>query len=238
LTSGATGVETSLDRSDVRVGIVDDHALVSETLSLVLNDKGFAAKGLQPSTFADVPPFVDDNDLNVILLDLHLGELGSSVPLIPQLCDLGCKVIMLTAETSKPLLGACIEAGAATVVSKVVTFTQLMDRVTPLLDDVVEQALAERYELLASLRTHREEARRRLEPFGSLTVREHEVLVALTQGRSAEEIASEMFVSMATVRSHIRAILQKLGVKSQLAAVALATRAGWSPEGERPEGSR
>ena len=36
------------------------------------------------------------------------------------------------------------------------------------------------------------------------------------------------FVSLATVRSHIRAILQKLGVNSQLAAVAAATKAGWN----------
>jgi two-component system nitrate/nitrite response regulator NarL len=47
------------------------------------------------------------------------------------------------------------------------------------------------------------------------------------QGDSADEIAASTFVSLATVRSHIRAILQKLGVNSQLAAVAAASRAGW-----------
>ncbi len=55
------------------------------------------------------------------------------------------------------------------------------------------------------------------------------MLQRLTRGCSADEIAAETYVSLATVRSHIRAILQKLGVNSQLAAVAAASRAGWRP---------
>ena len=60
----------------------------------------------------------------------------------------------------------------------------------------------------------------------SLSPRESEVLGALIEGMSAETIASEQFVSFGTVRSHIRSILRKLGVPSQLAAVAAARRAG------------
>ena len=48
------------------------------------------------------------------------------------------------------------------------------------------------------------------------------MLAALTQGLSADEIAQAHFVALTTVRSQIRSILQKLGVRSQLAAVALA----------------
>ena len=49
-------------------------------------------------------------------------------------------------------------------------------------------------------------------------------------GCSAERIADESFVSIATVRSQIRSILEKLDVRSQLAAVALAHRAEWTPQ--------
>ena len=55
------------------------------------------------------------------------------------------------------------------------------------------------------------------------------VLAELVEGHCAEEIAQAEFVSISTVRSQIKAILQKLGVSSQLAAVALARRADWSP---------
>ncbi len=225
-----TSTPITIDRSGVRVGIIDDHALVSETLAVVLGEQGFEAHGLRPQRLDEVMAFVTQHDVNVVLLDLNFGELGTSLPVIPELRELGCQVVMLTGETSRASWGECIEAGAACVVSKAVSFGELLQRVTMLLDDVVEKANAERYELLDALRSYREQERRRLEPFERLTVREHEVLQALTEGKSAEEISASMFVSMATVRSHIRAILQKLGVNSQLAAVALATRAGWSAE--------
>jgi DNA-binding CsgD family transcriptional regulator len=55
-----------------------------------------------------------------------------------------------------------------------------------------------------------------------LTASERRVLFYLTTGRSAQDIADELVVSVTTVRSHIRSILRKLGVRSQLAAVAIA----------------
>jgi len=58
----------------------------------------------------------------------------------------------------------------------------------------------------------------------SLTPAERAVLASLCEGKSAAVIAKEFVVSLATIRSHIRAILMKLGVNSQLAAVALANR--------------
>ena len=58
-------------------------------------------------------------------------------------------------------------------------------------------------------------------------MRECEVLAALIDGLSAEEIAETQYVALTTVRSQIRAVLQKLGVRSQLAAVAQANRVGW-----------
>ena len=55
------------------------------------------------------------------------------------------------------------------------------------------------------------------------------MLAALVDGLSAEEIAETQYVALTTVRSQIRAVLQKLGVRSQLAAVAHANRVGWTP---------
>jgi DNA-binding CsgD family transcriptional regulator len=57
-----------------------------------------------------------------------------------------------------------------------------------------------------------------------LTHRELDVLGAMMRGESAAEIAAARFLSIATVRAHIRAVLRKLEVPSQLAAVALAYR--------------
>jgi len=71
-----------------------------------------------------------------------------------------------------------------------------------------------------------------------LTPKERQVLLALMRGATAREISKECYVSLPTVRSQIRGILSKLGVSSQLAAVAVAYRSAWpvnsiSPFGEQ-----
>jgi DNA-binding CsgD family transcriptional regulator len=63
-----------------------------------------------------------------------------------------------------------------------------------------------------------------------LTGAERRVLFYLTTGRSPQTVADELVVSLATVRSHIRSVLRKLGVRSQLAAVALATSRAVPPD--------
>ncbi len=66
-----------------------------------------------------------------------------------------------------------------------------------------------------------------LAPFHCLTAREGQVLRALAEGVGVAAIAADWFVSEATVRSQVRGVLTKLGVTSQLEAVAAAHRCGW-----------
>lgn len=65
---------------------------------------------------------------------------------------------------------------------------------------------------------------RKVDPFDTLTEREQIVLQHMQQGLSACEMAKLDYVTIATVRSQIRQVLFKLGVSSQLAAVALANK--------------
>jgi DNA-binding NarL/FixJ family response regulator len=83
--------------------------------------------------------------------------------------------------------------------------------------------------LLDEMRARRASLHDAQSPFDRLSRREQCVLAALVDGMSAEEIADAHYVSLATVRSQIRGILQKLGVRSQLAAVVHANRVGWTP---------
>src|SRR5205814_8599783 len=111
------------------------------------------------------------------------------------------------------LVAACLAPGATAIVATRATFDRLVA-----LRDVVPS------------RDHDADGG----ALGSLSRREGEVLRALMDGKSADETAAEQFVSITTVRTHIRSILRKLGVRSQLAAVALAHRARWSVPAERP----
>jgi DNA-binding NarL/FixJ family response regulator len=113
-------------------------------------------------------------------------------------------------------------------------FDHLFQTITRLLRVETEQGLPAS---VASVAFDRPWPDPRLQLFATLTDREEVVLAELLEGHCAEEIAKTAFVSISTIRSQIKSILQKLGVNSQLAAVALARRAGWSldhPRDTRP----
>ncbi len=213
-----------------RVLLVDDHELLSGTVALALRQYGIEvhiAAGPSPAAIVDVARRLAPV---LVLLDLDLGpELGSGLDLIAPLIQAGSRVVMVTGSTDRAGLGACIEAGATGVVSKAVSFETLVATVrraaegAPLLTDDERQAL------LDELRRQQRADSERLAPFMALSPREQAVLGRLVAGESAETIAARTYVSVATVRSHIRAILMKLGVNSQLAAVALVRDAGWDP---------
>jgi DNA-binding NarL/FixJ family response regulator len=119
-------------------------------------------------------------------------------------------------------------AGSSAFVDRNEPFDQLFQTIKRLLR-VWSATGVERRSVLRA--TNRGVPRRRdLRPFADLTEREQAVLAGLVEGHCAEEIAKAGFVSISTVRSQIKAILHKLGVNSQLAAVAMARRAEWSPD--------
>lgn len=209
--------------------IVDDHELLAQSLALSFSRDGIAATVLTPSTDAAVLDAIAAARPALVLLDLMLGEIGASLPLIDPIRALGADVVIMTGEENPIAWAECFEAGAADVVSKSEAFETLVDRISAIAAGRGAHTEARRAEYLTMLRQHRQSETVRLEPFERLTAREREVLAYLMEGIAAEEIADRTFVALATVRSHIRAILTKLGVNSQLAAVAAARHAGWSP---------
>jgi DNA-binding NarL/FixJ family response regulator len=214
---------------EARVLIVDDHALLAETLASELRHAGCVVAVLRVPTVAEVVAAVDDFRPDVALLDLYLGPgIGTSIPLIAPFADRGVEVLVLTGATDELLFARCLEAGASAVLSKAAQFDELLAVVVDAAEHQRVQPMAEREEMLERLRVARQAEGVRLAPFRRLTPRESAVLAMLMDGKSAAEIAQVRVVSLATVRSQIRAILQKLDVTSQIAAVAMAHRAGWT----------
>ena len=218
-------------RRAARVLIVDDHQLLAQGLELGLRRKGLATVVTDSVSADAVLGAARTHRPDVVLLDLDLGDGGgSSLPLIQPLGDLGAVVLVLTAVTDRAKLGACIEQGAAGVASKAESFESILDKVQLATEGRSPVPLPSRQALLDDLREHRLQEARRRAPFEALSPREQAVLAGLLDGLAAEQIAETNYVSLATVRSQIQSILRKLGVNSQLAAVALARRAGWRPE--------
>lgn len=214
--------------SAVRVLIVDDTHLMAEALMMSLQQHGFAHVALARSVTQDGVLAAAENFGPVVaLVDSELTGTSTSLSLIRKLDEMGVAVVMLTGTDEPERYALCLEAGAVGIFDKSRALEDLMALLT---DAAMGRSVlqpASRDALLAVVRSQREEAERRLAPFRTLTNREQAVLAALMDGKTAEVIAKEHNVSVATIRSQIRAVLQKLSVKSQLAAVALAIRADW-----------
>jgi two-component system nitrate/nitrite response regulator NarL len=213
----------------VAVLIVEDHTLLAQSLLIALNAEGCHAQVAELTDPATLLAEVRASRPGVVLLDLDLGVLGDGVDLVKPLTELGARVLVVSGTTDRRRLAETVERGAVGFMSKTVHFEQLLATVL----DVVAQrpvlSTAVRYELMAELRRARATRSRDLAPFMTLTPRERAVLAALAKGQRAEAIAADAGVSGATVRSQIRSVLAKLGVNSQLEAVALAWTIGWFP---------
>jgi two-component system nitrate/nitrite response regulator NarL len=217
----------SEDRRPVRVVIVEDHELLARSLAVVLRGEGMDVTWVNEREPDAIVRAAGDAEPDVVLLDLDLGGDRTSLPAIRELVSSGTLVVMMTGVTDRMRLAACIEAGAVGIVSKGDSFERLAAALKEVAARRTLLAPGERDELLRELRISRQERNERLRLFATLTPREREVLAALIAGRSAEQIAADDFVSLTTVRTHIRSVLAKLEVRSQLAAVALAQSAGW-----------
>jgi DNA-binding NarL/FixJ family response regulator len=214
---------------NVTVLIVEDHALLAQSLVMALNAEGCPARVAELSNPAALLAQTRTHRPGVVLLDLDLGPLGDGVELILPLSELGARVLVVSGTTDRVRLAEAVEQGAVGFLSKTVPFEQLLSTVLNVVAHRPVLSTAARYELMAELRNARAARNEDLAPFRSLTPKEREVLAALAQGQRAETIATASFLSEATVRSQIRSVLAKLGVKSQLEAVALAWTVGWFP---------
>ena len=222
-----------VDAVAARVAIVEDHGLLAQSLGFALSNLGIHVIVIEDLTRASVLNVLREAELHLVLLDFDLGDAGLGLHLVAPITELGLRVVMLTGETNPISLAECVEAGAVGIISKSEPFERLIERVTDVVDGRGILSAGVRENLLADLRAHRANEGERMAPFARLTVRESEVLQDLMDGKNAETIASESYVSVATVRSHIKALLAKLGVNSQLAAVAMAQRSGWASRDSR-----
>lgn len=212
--------------------VVEDHCLFADALLLGLQLNGYDAcrVPLEPdycSTGRLVGSIMRFRPRTVVL-DLELGPQGDGMRLVEPLALAGASVVVVTGSADRVRWGECLRHGARKVIGKGASFGEISDLMRRLEEGLPVLAPTEREELLGVWRRHQVETmelRTRLE---RLTRREAEVLGMLMAGQQVSEIALVRCVSESTVRTQVKAILAKLQVNSQLAAVGLANRARWN----------
>lgn len=224
---------SGVSRSDYRVVILDDHALFAESLELALGVEQYTPLRLDPPQAGTHVRVVVQSVLHhrpdTVLLDLHLGDFGDSDPLIRPLAEAGVNVVIVSSTLDAARLGGCVQRGARAIVSKDRRLNEVLAVVRRLRTGLPVMSAEERESLIGAWRRERADSEESLARLALLSAREREVLADLMAGRSVREIAGRKVVAEATVRTQVKAVLAKLGVGSQLAAVGLAHRVGWRP---------
>ncbi len=211
--------------------IVDDHELVGTSLALGLRAEGVPARHCAGGGEGVVLAAAAQSDPGLVLLDLDLGRDGDGHPvdgvrLVEPLLAAGWRVLVLSGTSDRGRIGAALAHGALAAVPKAAPFPRLLAAVRAAL--VGDQVMAEdrRDELVELHHRRSAEQNELVSKLDRLSQREREVLSHLAAGHRAQLVADTFVVSLATVRSQIRAILRKLEVSSQLEAVAVFRRAG------------
>jgi DNA-binding NarL/FixJ family response regulator len=209
--------------------LVEDHPSFRQALGFMLRREPGIDAVAQAGTLAEARGVLaGDAEIDVAVLDLDLPD-GYGADLIKDVhaaCRPDARVLILTASTDRYDAARAVEAGADGVLLKTATIEEILDAVRRLAAG--EQLLSQRevIELLRLVGQRRQEERAARRALDQLTPREREVLQALAEGLSDQEMAERLHLSVRTARTHMVNILAKLGVESRLQALIFALRHG------------
>jgi DNA-binding NarL/FixJ family response regulator len=206
------------------VVLVDDQALVRDGLRLILELAGIDVLG-EAADGADGVRVVEQTRPDVVLMDLRMPRLDG-VEATRRLVAGGCpsRILALTTFDGEEHTYAALRAGATGFLLKDVGGERLVAAVEAAARGEMPLAPAVVARLVTSyVQRPPSDARSRLTP---LSEREVEVLGLIGAGRSNSEIADDLVISLATVKTHVRHILAKLDLRDRAQAIVLAHECG------------
>ncbi|MEU9375452.1 response regulator transcription factor [Streptomyces sp. NPDC048255] len=215
--------------SGPRVVIADDQELVRTGFQLILTARGIEVVGVAADGVEAVTA-VRRLRPDVVLLDIRMPNMDGLEAARRILAESpGCRVIMLTTFDLDRYVYAALAAGASGFLLKDVTPAHLAAAVRlvgtgdALLSPSITRRLVER---CAPATAGADGPARDRPELAALTPREREVLTLMGHGRSNAELAQELTLSEATVKTHVARIFAKLSLRDRAQAVVLAYETG------------
>lgn len=208
----------------IRVLLVDDHTIVREGISTLLELSpeievvGEAANG------QEALDLIRKLKLDVVLMDLAMpvmGGLEATRSICREFPEI--KVLVLTQYEDKEHVFAILEAGARGFLNKSAASSELVSAIRSVyrgdsyLSPSATKYLIEDYQLEANIKKSRD-------PYEQLTAREKEVLRLLAEGHTAKEIAAMLVISPKTVDSHKTRFMAKLDLHNRAELIKYALR--------------
>jgi putative two-component system response regulator len=197
----------------IRVLIVEDHDAMARGIELLLRRDGFEVAG-SARNLTEATRILERRDVDIVLVDLQLGD-EDGLDLVPAVKAHSAQVLVYTGRLDSAAVASARRAGADGVAAKAAPPGELVAALRSVVDG--EAYCDPRFER---------------EPDGampSLTPRESEIVALLASGLNGEEIARRLFVTPATVRTHIRNAMDRVDARTRAHLVTLAARQGVRP---------
>ena len=217
----------------IRVALVDDQQLVRSGFSMLINSQPDLNVVCQAGTGAEAVSVLASTAADVVLMDVRMPGMDgieATRRILEEAQGSGPRIIVLTTFDLDEYALAAIQAGASGFLLKDAPPEELLEAVRTVHrgDAVIAPSTTRRLlehvaPLLRAPSAANERAKSRV---ATLTAREREVFTLIAQGRSNTEIASDLFLSEATVKTHVGHILAKLAARDRVQAVVLAYEAG------------
>ena len=209
----------------IKIVVVDDHPLMREALVTAIDGEeglkvvGQANNGLEALELADaLAP-------HVILMDLMMpGMDGLEAIETLQQTHPDIKIMVVSSAETEDKIMAAVKAGALGYFPKTAPRNYLLEGIRKVADGAPYLPSGITLKLLKGVRALKMPAEERSAAEEPLTLRQEEVLMLIGEGKTDEEIAEELHLSTATVRSHVHHIIRRLGVKNRAQAVAYINR--------------
>jgi DNA-binding NarL/FixJ family response regulator len=203
-------------RTGIRIVIVENHQLVSESLGHLLDgqmDMEVVGTAASVAEAAALPPALSPD---VVVMDFHLDDgTGRDAALAMREPFPNARFVFLSRDDSDDARLAAIEAGASAYLHKSNPAAEVIAAIRKVAEgaSLITPAMIARLVSQGKDRGHMRE---------SLSPREREVLRLMADGIGSRQIGQRLGISYATVRTHVRSIGSKLGTKSMVKAVVAA----------------
>lgn len=207
----------------IRVLIVDDQPVVRAGVARILSSHDGFEVVAECDDGDEVPTAIEAADPDVVLMDVRMRRVDgvSATRALRDVAGAPPVLVLTTFDDDDALWGA-LDAGAAGFVLKDASAEDLIAATRAVASGAawLDPKVAPR--VLTAVRSHVGPRVSQAVKIDALTEREHDVLRHMARGATNTEIAAALFVSEATVKTHVGAIFSKLGVRDRAAAIVFA----------------
>ena len=204
--------------SPLTVLVVDDHESVRAGIKIALSRAGHVCVG-EATSISEARAQIAHSNPQVVVIDLSLPD-GNGLEIVKWVRKISDQtgIVVLTLNSAEDYLLTVMKAGASAFVEKNAPLAELMSAI----EHSFIAPLSFNAKGISRVMKKEHEA-------NSLTIREMQVLEKLSEGLNATDIGIQLFITQATVKTHLASIYRKLETKNRIQAIIAAKKIGLLP---------